>query len=70
MSLSLSLSLSTHVKVLTLVLRINSIYSIIEPAFAKSASQTVTTELRAQVNAAVAAFPPTYCQIQLELSDS
>jgi hypothetical protein len=32
-----------------------------EPLFAEPASETVTTELRAQLGAAVAALPPAYC---------
>jgi hypothetical protein len=32
-----------------------------EPIFAGFASDTVTPELRAQLNAAVAALPPAYC---------
>lgn len=33
----------------------------IEPTFAESTSETVTAELRAQLDAAVAALPPAHC---------
>jgi hypothetical protein len=39
---------------------INLIDSAMEPIFAKSASETVTAELRAQLDAAVAALPPAH----------
>jgi hypothetical protein len=32
-----------------------------EPIFAESTSETVTAELRTQLDAAVAALPPAYC---------
>jgi hypothetical protein len=32
-----------------------------EPIFAESTSETVTTELRAQLDAALAALPPAHC---------
>jgi hypothetical protein len=41
------------------IIVINSVN--IEPTFAKSTSETVTAELRAQLDAAVAALPPAYC---------
>jgi hypothetical protein len=43
-----------------------------EPIFAESASKTVTAELRAQLDVAVAAFPPAHClaPTENELSDS
>jgi hypothetical protein len=43
-----------------------------EPIFAGSTSETVTAELRAQLDAAVAAFLPAYCLnlTEDELSDS
>jgi hypothetical protein len=43
-----------------------------EPIFAESASETVTAELRAQLNAAVATLLPDHClaPTKNELSDS
>jgi hypothetical protein len=43
-----------------------------EPIFAESSSETVTAELRAQLDAAVAALPPAHClnPIENEQSDS
>jgi hypothetical protein len=35
--------------------------STMEPIFVESASETVTAELRAQLDAAVAALPPAHC---------
>ena len=32
-----------------------------EPIFAERTSETVTAELRAQLDAAIAALPPTHC---------
>jgi hypothetical protein len=54
------------------VISINSIDSTMEPIFAESASETVTAELRAQLDAAIAALPPAHClnPTENELSDS
>jgi hypothetical protein len=42
---------------MNVVLKINLIDSTMEPTFAESASETVTAELCAQLDAAVAALP-------------
>jgi hypothetical protein len=50
----------------------DSIDSTMEPIFAESASETVTAELCAQLDAAIAALPPTHRlnPTENELSDS
>jgi hypothetical protein len=55
-----------------IVISINSIDLTMEPIFAKSTSETVTAELRAQLDAAVAALPPAHHlnPNENELSDS
>jgi hypothetical protein len=42
------------------VVSFNSIDLVTESTFAETASETVTTELRAQLDAAVAAIPPAH----------
>ena len=49
---------TTHVKYL--VLKVNPMDSTMEPIFAESASETMIAELRAQLDAAVAAIPPAH----------
>jgi MULE transposase domain len=58
---SLSTSLSIYEGHFCRVVSINTIISInMEPIFAASTSETVTAELRAQLDAAVAAIPPAH----------
>jgi hypothetical protein len=58
-------SLSTSLSIYKCFCRIVSIIVInsmnIEPTFAESTSETVTAELRAQLNAAVATLPLAHC---------